>query len=57
VAALVIAKSVPEGYRSDVDDDHYSMLKTIEDAWGLAPLTSRDAAASPMNDFFLGAGS
>lgn len=27
---------------------HYSLLRTIEDAWGLPPLTSNDARAHPM---------
>jgi acid phosphatase len=52
VATLVIAKSVPPGFRSGVRYDHYSLLKTIEQAWGLAPLTANDGNASPMSDFF-----
>jgi hypothetical protein len=31
---------------------HYSLLKTVEWAWGLAPLTANDTAAQPMADFF-----
>ncbi|MFE4951857.1 alkaline phosphatase family protein [Leifsonia sp. NPDC056665] len=27
---------------------HYSLLRTIEEAWGLPPLTNQDAAAAPM---------
>ena len=27
---------------------HYSLLRTVEDAWGLPPLTAEDAAATPM---------
>ncbi|WP_431245574.1 alkaline phosphatase family protein [Leifsonia xyli] len=27
---------------------HYSLLRTVEDAWGLPPLTGEDAAAAPM---------
>ena len=52
VATLVIAKSVPPGFRSSVAYDHYSLLKTVESSWGLAPLTSNDSAATPMSDFF-----
>lgn len=37
---------------SNVRYDHYSLLRTIEDAWGLAPLTANDAAATPMTDMF-----
>jgi acid phosphatase len=51
VATLVIAKSVPAGFRSGVRYTHYSLLRTVESAWGLAPLTGNDAAASPMSDF------
>ena len=52
VPALVIAGGVPKGLRSDVAYTHYSLLRTIESAWNLAPLTANDAAASPMADFF-----
>jgi hypothetical protein len=40
------------GFRSNTFYTHYSLLKTIESSWGLASLTSNDANASPMNDFF-----
>ena len=43
---------MPKGFRSDVAYTHYSLLRTIESAWNLAPLTANDAAASPMADFF-----
>ncbi len=52
VATLVVAKSVPAGFRTSTAYNHYSLLKTIESAWGLAPLTSNDAAATPMSAFF-----
>ena len=52
VAALVIAQGVPAGFKSQVPYDHYSLLRTIETAWGLAPLTANDAAATVMSDFF-----
>ena len=55
VLTLVITNSagdVPAGYRSGVAYTHYSLLKTIEWAWGLAPLTANDDAAQPMADFF-----
>jgi phosphatidylinositol-3-phosphatase len=54
VATIVVADQVPAGFRSAVRYDHYSLLKTIEVAWGLAPLTSNDAAAAEMSDFFTG---
>ena len=52
VATLVLAKGVQPGFRSGVAYDHYSLLKTVEASWGLAPLTSNDSSASPMSDFF-----
>ena len=54
VATLVIADGVPPGFRSAVAYSHYSLLRTIELAWGLAPLTANDAGATVMSDFFLG---
>ena len=52
IPVLVVARGVSPGFRSTVPYSHYSLLRTVEDAWGLAPLTSNDAAASPMADFF-----
>ncbi|MDX6418692.1 MAG: phosphatidylinositol-3-phosphatase [Trebonia sp.] len=54
VATLVIAQGVPAGFKSQVPYNHYSLLHTIETAWGLAPLTANDAAATAMSDFFPG---
>ncbi len=52
VPMLVIAKSVPAGFRSSTLYNHYSMLSTIESAWGLSPLTTNDGTATPLSDFF-----
>jgi phosphatidylinositol-3-phosphatase len=52
VPTIVIAKSVSAGFRSTTHYTHYSLLKTIEQAWGLAPLTANDTNASAMSDFF-----
>jgi acid phosphatase len=52
VATLVIGPSVSPGYQSAAVYNHYSLLSTVESAWGLAPLTSNDANAGPMSDFF-----
>jgi len=49
---LVIARGVSPGYRSTARYSHYSLLRTIEDSWALAPLTGNDAAATPLTDFF-----
>jgi hypothetical protein len=32
--------------------NHYSLLRTIELAWDLTPLTANDAGATVMSDFF-----
>jgi hypothetical protein len=34
--------------------NHYSLLRTVEVAWGLGPLTTNDAQATVMTDFFTG---
>jgi hypothetical protein len=52
VPTVLVGSSVRPGARSNVHYDHYSLLKTIESAWGLAPLTTNDANASVMSDFF-----
>ena len=52
VPALVIADGVPKGFQSQVAYNHYSLLRTIEVAWGLSPLTANDAGAAVMSDFF-----
>lgn len=54
VPNLVIAKSVPKGFRSSAPYTHYSLLKTIEQAWGLAPLTANDGNATALAEFFGG---
>ncbi len=52
VPTIFAGSSVTPGLRSSVAYDHYSVLKTVESAWNLAPLTTIDAAATPMSDFF-----
>jgi phosphatidylinositol-3-phosphatase len=44
--------AVPAGFQSQVAYNHYSLLRTIEAAWDLAPLTANDAQAAVMADFF-----
>ena len=51
VATLVIAPGVPAGFRSSVPHDHYSLLRTIEDAWGL-PCLAHACSANAMAEFF-----
>jgi hypothetical protein len=38
------------GVVSSVNYNHFSMLRTIENIFGLPAQTGNDAAASPMND-------
>jgi len=53
VPAVVIDPSGPRGFVSDVDYNHYSLLRTIEDAWGLPELgfTSDHAQVPNMDEF------
>jgi acid phosphatase len=51
VVTLVISPLGKPSYRSSVAYDHYSLLRTIEDAWGLPPLNEA-AHVAPMADFF-----
>lgn len=44
--------AVRESYKSSTPYNHYSFLKTIEDNWKLANLTSNDGEATPMTEFF-----
>ena len=53
VTMIAAGSAIKAGYRSSVAYDHYSLLRTIEDAWGLPPLGSA-AGASPMSDIFSG---
>ena len=52
VATLVMAPSVIPGFMSSVSYDHFSLLRTVEDAWGLPPLTAQDGNAVAMTDFW-----
>lgn len=45
---------VKQHYTSTFPYDHYSVLKTIEANWDLAPLTSNDRDAESMYEFFVG---
>jgi len=51
VAALVIAKSVPPGFQSTIAHTHYSLLRTIEDSWGLGCL-NETCTANTLGEFF-----
>lgn len=41
------------GFRSDVLENHYSLLRTIEDAWNLPLLGhDQDDTVAPMTEYF-----
>lgn len=51
IATIVVTREGPRGVRSERPYNHSSLLRTLEDAWGLPPL--REAArATPMTDLF-----
>ena len=52
VATIFAGSGVRLGFRSSATYDHYSLLRTIENLWGLAPLADADGGATPMSDFF-----
>jgi phosphatidylinositol-3-phosphatase len=54
VMTVFAGSGVKAGYRSSAGYDHYSLLRTIEDNWGLAPLAGGDGGASSMKEFFAG---
>jgi phosphatidylinositol-3-phosphatase len=53
VPAIVIDPSGPRGFVSNVAYNHYSLLRTVEDAWHLGELgfTSDHAQVTTMNEF------
>ena len=51
VATLVIAPNGVAGLRSTIAETHYSLLRTIEDAWGLSAL-GQAASALAMREYF-----
>lgn len=52
IPTLIIDPSAKPAYKSAVPYTHYSLLRTIEDSWGLQPLTKNDTSAVPMSDFW-----
>jgi hypothetical protein len=51
VASLVIGPGIPAGFTSATPFSHYSLLRTIQDAWGLGCLAST-CNASNMGEFW-----
>ena len=51
IATVVIGPTVKRGYRSATPHTHYSLLRTIESAWGLGCL-NRSCRANTLREFF-----
>jgi hypothetical protein len=52
IPTILVGSGIAPGTQSAVPYTAYSVLKTIETAWSLAPLTSNDTAAQPITDIF-----
>jgi hypothetical protein len=50
VPLIFAGSAAKHGYQSAHRYTHYSLLHTIENQWGLAPLTANDAGAALMTD-------
>ncbi len=53
VPCLVISPLAKKGYLSNVRHEHASVLKYIENLWGIEPLTDRDRFANGFTDVFI----
>jgi acid phosphatase len=51
VAMLAVSPLVLPGFRSNVAENHFSLLRTVQDAWSLGPLAQTSTAA-PMTEYF-----
>jgi hypothetical protein len=51
IPMIVTSRWTAPGLRSGANENHYNLLRTIEDAWGLAPL-GQSASATPMIEYF-----
>jgi phospholipase C len=50
VSTILAGPAAKKAYKSDAAFTHYSLLHTIENLWGLAPLTDNDKNAPVMTD-------
>jgi phospholipase C len=55
IPTILIGPTVKKAYKSSTIYNHYSLLRTIEDAWDLPALTQNDKTATHMNEFFVSA--
>lgn len=51
VPLIVVSSRVPQGFRSSTPHNHYSLLRTVEDAWGLGCL-GEACGANNLAEFF-----
>ncbi|EYB67209.1 hypothetical protein DEIPH_ctg047orf0011 [Deinococcus phoenicis] len=51
IPAIVLTKMGPRGFQSDRNYNHYSLLRTLTDAWHLPPL-GESGNATPMAELF-----
>jgi len=51
IATIVVSLDVPAGFRSTERHDHYTLLRTIQAAWGLDCL-AESCSAGTMDEFF-----
>jgi hypothetical protein len=51
VPLIVVGSGVPAGFRSSTEHTHYSLLRSIEDAWGLGCL-DESCDANNLGEFF-----
>lgn len=52
ISTIVLTKNGPGGFKSETNYNHYSLLRTLTDAWGLSPI-GEAAKASPMTELFV----
>jgi phospholipase C len=52
VPLLVISPHAKRNYISHTQMDNVSVLKFIQETWGLTPLNTRNQASSGLNDLF-----
>ena len=52
IPTILIGNDIKKGFSSSLNYNHYSLLHTIEEKWGLTPLTPNVQQAPLMNIFF-----
>ncbi|MET1066294.1 MAG: hypothetical protein ABWX85_15180 [Arthrobacter sp.] len=50
IVTVFAGRTARRGYTSETCYTHYSLLRTIEDAWGVDPLTANDREAVAMSE-------